>query len=107
MRRFTRVSAMRRWIAVCEPGSPHLTKEYIARRESEDMDAMSAKALLELAGSWEDDGDSGVIVREIKAVGGNQTRHRPCRCSPLIPTRSSSFSRVTGGMRKLGLHPKT
>ena len=28
----------------------HLTKEYMARREAQNVDAMSAKALLELAG---------------------------------------------------------
>ncbi len=52
----------------------HLTKEYMARREAQDVDATSARALLELAGSWYDDRDAGQIVGEIKAARQNAIR---------------------------------
>jgi len=52
----------------------HLTKEYMARREAEHVDATSAKALLELAGSWEDDRDATEIARDIRAARRNSDR---------------------------------
>ena len=52
----------------------HLTKEYMARRETQAVDATSAKALLELAGSWEDDRDAAEIAREIRAARRNSDR---------------------------------
>ena len=52
----------------------HLTKEYMARREAQDADATSAKALLELAGSWEDERDAAEIAREIRAARRNSDR---------------------------------
>lgn len=45
----------------------HLTKEYMAGREAQDLDATSARALLQLAGSWKDDRDAAEIAREIRA----------------------------------------
>ena len=52
----------------------HLTKEYMARREAQNAEAMSAKALLELAGTWEDDRDAAEIAREIRAGRRNSDR---------------------------------
>ncbi len=52
----------------------HLTKEYMARREAQAVDTTSAKALLRLAGSWEDDRDAAEIAREIRAARRNSDR---------------------------------
>ena len=52
----------------------HLTKEYMARREAQDVDARSAEALLALAGSWEDDRDAADIARELRASRRNSER---------------------------------
>jgi plasmid stability protein len=52
----------------------HLTKEYMARREAQDVDATSAKALLELAGSWGDDRDAATIARELRTARRNSGR---------------------------------
>ena len=52
----------------------HLTKEYMARREVQDVDARSAEALLALAGSWEDDRDAADIARELRASRRNSER---------------------------------
>lgn len=52
----------------------HLTKEYMTRKEAQNLDATSARALLELAGSWDDDRDPGQIVGEIKAARRNAGR---------------------------------
>lgn len=52
----------------------HLTKEYMARREAQDTGATSAKVLLELAGSWEDDRDAVQVAREIRAARKNSDR---------------------------------
>jgi plasmid stability protein len=52
----------------------HLTKEYMARREAQNVDRASAEALLALAGSWEDDRDAAEIAREIRASRRNSDR---------------------------------
>ena len=52
----------------------HLTKEYMARREAQAVDTTSAKTLLELAGSWEDDRDAAEIAREMRAARRNSDR---------------------------------
>jgi plasmid stability protein len=52
----------------------HLTKEFMARREAQNVCAGSAKALLELAGTWDDDRDAAEIAREIKAGRRNPDR---------------------------------
>ncbi|MBU2603383.1 MAG: hypothetical protein KKA32_14690 [Actinobacteria bacterium] len=52
----------------------HLTKEYMVRREAQAVDTTSAKALLQLAGSWEDDRDAAEIAREIRAARRNSDR---------------------------------
>lgn len=54
----------------------HLTKEYMARWEARDVAAKSAAALLELAGSWEDDRDAAEIAGEIRA-GRHNSERRP------------------------------
>jgi plasmid stability protein len=52
----------------------HLTKEYMARREARNLDATSARALLALAGSWEDQRDAVEVAREIRASRRNSDR---------------------------------
>jgi plasmid stability protein len=52
----------------------HLTKEYMVRREAQDVDATSVKTLLELAGSWDDDRDAAEIARGIRAARRNSDR---------------------------------
>lgn len=52
----------------------HLIKEYMARREAQAVDTASAKALLQLAGSWQDDRDAPEIAREIRAARRNSDR---------------------------------
>jgi len=52
----------------------HLTKEYMARREAQDVEATSAKALLELAGCWEDERDAAEIAGEVRAGRRNSDR---------------------------------
>jgi plasmid stability protein len=52
----------------------HLTKEYMVRREAQDVDATSVKTLLELAGSWDDDRDCAEVARAIRAARRNSDR---------------------------------
>jgi plasmid stability protein len=52
----------------------HFAKECMRRSESEDLDATSAKALLALAGSWEDDREADDVIRELKAGRRNSNR---------------------------------
>ncbi|MCL5734421.1 MAG: hypothetical protein M1274_02350 [Actinobacteria bacterium] len=52
----------------------HLTKEYMTRREAQNVDVKSARALLDLAGSWEDDRDAATIAHDIRAGRRNVGR---------------------------------
>jgi plasmid stability protein len=54
----------------------HITKEYMARRDAENADIMSAKVLLALAGSWEDERNPEEIAADIKA-GRRDSRRTP------------------------------
>jgi hypothetical protein len=51
-----------------------VTKEYMARRNAADLDAGSTRALLDLAGTWEDDRDSATIAGEIRSARRNSGR---------------------------------
>lgn len=49
----------------------HLTREYLARRQSQIQRATSGRALLALAGSWGDDRTAEEIVAELRAARMN------------------------------------
>lgn len=52
----------------------HLTKEYMACREAQAVETTSARNLLALAGTWEDERDGAEIAREIRTGRRNSGR---------------------------------
>jgi len=51
-----------------------LTKEYLAKKKNLQSAKSSARILLELSGSWDDDRTSDEIIKEIKGARHTKTR---------------------------------
>ena len=49
----------------------HLTKEYLARMEGQAAEKTPARALLALAGSWDDERSAEDIVRDLRTARRN------------------------------------
>jgi plasmid stability protein len=52
----------------------HFAKECMGSRESANHDSTSAKALLALAGSWDDDREADDVITDLKAGRRNSAR---------------------------------
>ncbi|MCZ7663086.1 MAG: hypothetical protein M5U22_09225 [Thermoleophilia bacterium] len=78
----------------------------MARREAQDVDATSARALLGLADSWEDDRDAGRIARAIRAA--RLSSHRSPAPGDVSPDTDTIVYLLKGHpevRRNLALHP--